>query len=260
MAKKRGRPRKSYAIPKRQGSATRHMSSLSTKALLNPRYGIIQTAVNAVPAAKRSNTTVFPMTMICRHKYAQTFVLNATATNTSTATFSLNSLNNPCFAVPTTGQTVSQHQPIGYDQMTALYNNYKVLKASVTARPVSLDARQAEGNSWITLQGHDNSSYSPLDITLIIERGLTSYKLLGPTDGGATLRKLKFEFDYRKMFPGRALDDGLTSTVGGNPTEQYFCSVAQCTVGNSIDPAAILMLVVIDYVVEWSSPIQIDRS
>lgn len=63
---------------------------------------------------------------ICKLKYAQSFPMTlAAGTNAANTQWSLNSINNP-FTPGGTGN----HQPYGHDQLSTLYNRYRVISTS----------------------------------------------------------------------------------------------------------------------------------
>lgn len=76
----------------------------------------------------------FPNTMFAQHRYSHSLLLNADNTTGRTGSdlaFRLNGMYDPYF--PTGG-----HQPMGFDQMIALYNVYTVYKVEVQVRVVEV--------------------------------------------------------------------------------------------------------------------------
>lgn len=87
----------------------------------------------------------FPNTMFAQHRYVEKLELyadNTTGRTGSDIPFRLNSLYDPYF--PAGG-----HQPLGFDQMAQMYNNYCVWKVEVQVRIV--DVSTSGGKTFLAI-------------------------------------------------------------------------------------------------------------
>lgn len=216
----------------------------------------------SVDISKRlGQNTFLPQSMITKTRYVRTFLLNPGINTASTATFRANELFAPEESVPNNG-TVSAHQPIGFDQMAQLYLNYKVLSSTITCKVLSENASATTSPMYMSIQKHENASYVPQDISIILERGLSKATPLGASDGSIASCVLTESYNLAKDQPGRRFDSGILGTRVSsiNAEDMYFFSIAACPSDGTTDPPIARCLVTIDYTVQWSSPIQIDRS
>jgi len=161
---------------------------------------------------------------------------------------------------PTVG--AGAHQPIGFDQMAALYLNYKVIGAKITVHATSENDTATTAPMYITLQKHENAAYSPSDAGVILERGLSQMKVLGTSSSRGYSVTLTDSYSLKRDQPDRIDTQGQLGTVSTSPDTEslYFFSVGACPSNNNNDPSIARILVIIDYIVEWSSPIQINQS
>ena len=169
-------------------------------------------------APLRLSVTAFPKTAVVKHKYCcrgelQCGVGGATQVKIIRA----NSLHDPEYS---SGAT--QHQPLLFDQMAALYDHYTVTNAYITCKVWS-DA-EAAGTAIdpvaIALQIKDIAT-APTSAFTVREQPNTSYStLIGPHN----IHRLKKGYNA-KSFHGKKVvgEPELSGTISTNPTEgAYF--------------------------------------
>lgn len=218
--------------------------------------------VYSVPRSIGTRATLLPQKMVAKSCYVRLFNLNPGINTVSSATFKCNDLTAPESSVPGASTGAGAHQPIGFDQMAQLYVNYKVLSAKITVQATAENATATTAPMYITLQKHENAAYSPNDVGLILERGLSQYKVLGLADSGASTVRLTDTYRLSREQPDRKDSQGVLGTSQASPESEalYYFSVAACPSDGSNDPSIARIMVRIDYTIEWSSPIQINQS
>ena len=194
----------------------------------------------------------FPNKIICRHRYCQTFTLDGGVGSASSFSLGLNNLYEPIAA---------GHQPMGFDQMSALYQKYKVLGAKVTATFANVSNTLDTGNQYVGLQIHENSSYTPSYISQIVERGRCAYKLLGLANGGHDTCTLTVNWSGKEWY-GKNNYSGqdVAGSVSSNPSESCYVAVFSAADYDGQNPGGCDVMVRIDYIVEWFGPIQMNQS
>lgn len=180
------------------------------------------------------------------HRYAQfTVSLNPGTGGTAAGyTFSANGMYDP--NISGTG-----HQPMGFDQMAALYDDYIVIHSQIRA----FFHNNSQTNGCVVgIVVSDESSVGG-DPETIVERGHTVYRAMGPSGGTQDVTELQAKVAPHKWFGiNNPMDYGnLYGTTSANPTDQvYFIIWAAPLAG--IDLAALDCTVVIDYVAIWTNP------
>lgn len=181
-------------------------------------------------------------------RYAQGNIsLDPIAISAATVVFSANGLFQPNI-------TTSDHQPLGFDQMMALYNNYTVLSATCRVHFASSDANYPV-MAGIRLS---NSSTALTDRARIIEQGDVSYTMLTPNNEKAYLKKY---VDIGK-WSGRkdvTSEDDYRGSSSANPSDQVYFHVFMAGAEDN-NPGVTKAFVVIDYKVMFHEPIDVASS
>lgn len=95
----------------------------------------------------------FPNTLFTQLRYSDNLLLNAdnlTGRTGSDISYRLNSLFDPYFAA-------GGHQPLGFDQLSAIYNNYTVYKVDVQVRVVQ-SSGSSGGKTFIAVNRRPSTS------------------------------------------------------------------------------------------------------
>lgn len=191
-----------------------------------------------------------PNRMIVKMRYSDQATLDANSISASTYTYTLNGLYDPDISG-------SGHQPMGFDQFSGLYQQYKVLGAKVTIEacgpPVTTLSEQ-----YIGIQFHENASYAPANIVQIIERGRERHAVLG---GQNNKTRLTMFWSAKKWY-GKINYSGFTTagTISANPTELAYVSAFVTRAENGENPDPMTYVITIDYIVEWFGPLQMSQS
>lgn len=155
----------------------------------------------------------FPNTIVTKLRYCTFKILSASSGVIANNRFSANGLYDP--DLETGG-----HQPMYYDQYTAIYDQYVVLgsKITVTYLPDSITR-----GAFVGIAGDDDTTTSGTLETLMEQNNAVSL-LLGTIHDGA--HTLSMTFEPNEMFGVDAKSDGASSTnVGGMPAEGWTYNV-----------------------------------
>lgn len=191
-----------------------------------------------------------PNRMLVKMRYCQQLYLDASSSSASTWTFALNGLFDP-------DVTATGHQPMGFDQFSALYQYYKVLGTRVRLEACGATITTTSEN-YVGIQFHENLSYVPSDIMQIVERGREVHRLLGNQTNQA---KLAMNWSAKKWY-GKKVYSGYDTagSIAANPSELAYCSVFVTRAENHENPDGLSLLLTFDYIVEWFGPLQMNQS
>lgn len=180
-----------------------------------------------------------PSRYITKHKYSDTFVLNAV--NNYQYLFNLNSLFDP-------NRTGIGHQPYGYDQLAGLYNRYRVIRTSYVISGIQADSPGT--NVRIGAQpANDIILYG--NLSAMCEAPRSKFIVQGAQ--GSPLKTLK-GFSHIPSLMGRTrpeymADDRYSAAVGSSPAEFAILNVMGATLGDA--GVTINAVITMEFTVEW---------
>jgi len=133
--------------------------------------------------------------------------------------------------------TGTGHQPMGFDQMIVMYEQYTVVSSKISVHFTNGSAANVYASCGIYLSP-DTTNVT--DRNELIENGLVTWEQLYPIGVYGSMKTLNLDCDVATYF-GRnrdkraLLDDvNLFGTVAANPTEQvYFAICSFDTAGNN---------------------------
>lgn len=139
------------------------------------------------------------------------------------------------------------HQPRGFDQMTSLYDHYRVLKSTITVWGCQ---RQATQPTMI--------SVAPTQSSTQVGPGLAEYPgaksmMLSEGGSGPSVRSLSSTVNIAKFDgdPGAKVDDNLAAAVGTNPVDEQFWQICAWNPSTGITVDARIVIIVDYYVQFW---------
>lgn len=147
--------------------------------------------------------------------YAETYNLNPGAGTAAVQVFAANGLFDPDI-------TGVGHQPAGFDQYMALYNNYVVTKAWIKACFFNRDSSASAICGITPLDAPGTST----DFRQYIEQGTSKWDTLTNAGFDHSHTVLTHEIDMRKMATQDIFnDDTFSGTSAGNPGNANFFHV-----------------------------------
>lgn len=178
----------------------------------------------------------FPMRLKARLKYSGTMVLNGSAGSCATWAFAANGLYDPDI-------TGSGHQPMYYDQLSAIYGRATVTGATIKITPIGTQLAP-EGTILGVFLDNDNATSSSL--TQNVERAGSKYMSVG--DWAVPNKALVFRYDAVK-FHGKAImgDNNLETYPGSNPSNVDYFKIFNGSPNPLVNPGDVSCLVEIWY-------------
>lgn len=175
------------------------------------------------------------------HRYTDRVVITANAGASTSYVYSCNGMYDPY----TSGTGV---QPYYFDQLSAIYRHYTVLKSKCTIRLVPISATSSP--ACFTLYLNDDSTVTYTNADRAAENPTAVYKIL-PIGGGGVETVLRKSWDAKEHFgPGVISDPNLQGTDSANPTEQQHYTFMT----NALDGTSSVVyhgIITIDYDAVW---------
>lgn len=183
----------------------------------NRRYYRKRTKKRKPPAASKvivRGPWIMPDTLFTKLPYTETFNLSAVSYNDSI--FRGNSIYDPYFSG-------AGHQPLAYDQLTALYNMYTVMgcKATLTVIPTSSGVSQSDVQMSILAS---NDSGGLISYDLVSETPYNKTKYVGnASTGPKTISSFYRTSKILGVSKRKIMDDDQFSAVyNTNPAHNYY--------------------------------------
>lgn len=179
-------------------------------------------------------------------RYADSIILNSAAGTVDKHIFSANGVYDPDI-------TGVGHQPMGFDELAARYQDYTVDSATITCRYTSASASTDVGASHVGIMLEDDTVTSTSYNTLVEQkRGVNG--LVNVMGTRSTV--LKKHFDLRKFFcdKNKTPNDKYSSSVVTMPAEQAFFILWQSGIDTVEDASGIYVDVMIEYNVKFTEP------
>lgn len=175
------------------------------------------------------------------HKYNEIVEISTTAGSIGNYQFSANGLYDSNYSS-------GGHQPLYYDQMSALYDHYTVIGSKITAR-VFQKAATNDGVT-VTLFLNDDTNIVPALVSTMKEQSRARWVQLAPADN--TTHSLSMKFSAKRIFGGNILSNpNLQGSLSANPTEGSFYTFCMQSTNGTTNESVVLD-VSIEYIVVWS--------
>lgn len=153
--------------------------------------------------------------------------------------FSCNGLYDP-------NVTGTGHQPMGFDQMAALYNHYTVVSSRFKLTPCMDNGTALVVCAWI-----DDDTTTSASITENAERPSAKLMYTNPSNGWATVPSLYLSWSAKEAFGSGTLSDpSMQGSSSANPTEQQYFTFTAFDPLSGTD-ATNFFMVELEYDVIW---------
>lgn len=175
---------------------------------------------NVVPRTLATVGLGLPKKMLISHKYINTSSLSIPAMTTALQTFQFT-----CNGMYDPNITGGGHQPLYYDQLSAIYNHYCVIGSYI-----KITFSTPQDDMFLALYIDDDTTINNTTIDSIGEQTQAIRTTMLSSAAKPTVLKMKWS--AKKFFGGSILaNDKLQGTVTSNPTEQsYYTICAQSKV------------------------------
>lgn len=164
--------------------------------------------------------------------------------------FSANGLYDP-------NVTGTGHQPLGFDQLMAMYNHYTVIASTITVMARNADSTYGQFLG-VRLAGAVAESTDPQQI---IENGRCTYRMLNQGGQSNDQATVSYGCNVSKFLgrPNILSEDDLRGTLTTNPAEEAYFKVFGFA-DQAVDGNQIIFAVQIDYVAIFTEPVLMTTS
>lgn len=184
----------------------------------------------------------FPKKVIMTHKYSDVITLTGTAGAIATRQFVCNGLYDPDY-------TGAGHQPMYFDQLSALYNHYTCIGSKITIKGLNIVGPSSSPAFWCTLAQNDDGTISYNALEVQNERNDGTCRVVSA--GGASSYRLTNKWSAKKTFGGSILgNDRLSGDIGANPSEITNWVIAVQAV-DKLSTVTVSFIVEIEYIAVW---------
>lgn len=163
----------------------------------------------------------FPEQNVTKLRYSDVITLTSAAQGIPKYVFRLNSCYDPDFS--STG-----HQPMFWDQLTAVYGRYVVLGAKIKATfsPIvnTTATTQPSGPMIIGIMA-DQDTTTPTVVSTLLESSRSKTTFLNNALGGNNVKTLTATYSPALSLGVDKEDQAVHAAVGSNPTLQYYAHV-----------------------------------
>ena len=201
-----------------------------------------------------SQVSPFPTGFITKLRYSETFELNPSATEAAVArVFRASDLYDPDF-------TGAGHQPLGFDNIMAIYDHFHVLGSRVRVTFSSATSSSTTGIAHVGVSLSDSQTPT-LTADTWREQPRTRYRVMPNVYAGSGAT-LTYNYSAKKFFNVKNVKDvdKLQGTASASPTENAFFYCLASSVGGAQDPNAINCVITIEYIAYFSEPKQLAQS
>lgn len=199
--------------------------------------------------------TGLPQKVMVKHRYVQSITFQSTAGSFNTFAWYANGMFSPAVGGPT---AAGAHQPMYFDQYSALYDHYCVIGAKVTFKVACLEANDNESAFRMCAFVDDNNTLTATNIDAVCEATTGRTMTLIPAD--STDQKVKtLKFSAKRTFGKSVLGNAsLSGTPLANPTElSYFILALQASPALSYSA---LITAEIEYIAIWTELKEVAQS
>jgi len=217
-------------VPKPGSKATKRAKTT----MLVPRFRALRNnQVSARPQSIRTQLTY--------HEFALS--INPAIGAAGVYVFAANGLYDPNI-------TGVGHQPLGFDQYMALYNEYLVIGSTI--KVTFNNSNNAVAFCGIFLEDFNGTSSN---MTTYVENGNGVYSVMDATATGGAVKTLTHLADIQK-FSAQKIDQGdvYVGTAAANPTDTHFYHVVIAPFDGATDLGSTLISVEIRYDVVFRDP------
>lgn len=185
----------------------------------------------------------FPNKLMFKHKYVKDQIISISAGSPTSKTFLCNGLFQP--------ETAAGHQPMYFDQLTALYDHYTVVGAVMKCTFSTITTGSGGSPPVIcAVNVNDDTTMTPTTMQNVLELTPSVGRVvLGAQNSQAVIVS---KWSAKGTFGGSILaNDNLQGTSAANPTEVSCWHVVCAVAGGGSDSLSISVLVEIEYIAVW---------
>lgn len=184
----------------------------------------------------------FPSMMKMTHRYVDQAAIVNTVGNTNYITYSCNGLWDPQVSI-------GGHQPLGFDNLTLLYNHYLCIGSRIKVTLAGLTTNANYVPIACCIQTHSSATPPYIDPILAAEQNHSKVKLMGPSDTGRLV--LSSRWSAKKVFgKGLLANDELKGNGTSNPVEQTYWTISTMPL-DRVSQTTTNVIIEIEYIAIW---------
>lgn len=191
-----------------------------------------------------------PIQRRAKLRYASSHQLTSTAGSMANHKFRANSIYDPDF-------TSTGHQPMGFDQWATLFNHYVVLGAKITCTFTNNSSATNPCVVGVYLSDDTVIPYSTTDGLIEAKKGQMKPFTADPSTSLSVVGK----YSAKKFFNLVDVKDNLSrigAPINNNPSDGTFWNVVMQA--RNAGTESINLQVLIEYIVEFSEPVDLTQS
>lgn len=182
--------------------------------------------------------------------YCDTYALDPGLSTAAVQVFTANGLYDPDI-------TGIGHQPAGYDQYMALYDEYLVTKSWIKVSFYNTDTT----NTQVVGLGFLDFATTSADFRKYVEQGNFKWASIDTSKSGQAFCTITHELDMRKCSTQDIFnEDNFTGKAGSNPSDTHYWHVVAAAGDLSTNSSPVRCIVEIQYEVYFRDPAFTDLS
>lgn len=187
----------------------------------------------------------FPARLRTKLRYTETISIASSVGSIGAYVFNANSVYDP-------NDSGTGHQPMYYDQYTAVYNHWKVLGAKIQVQVIQGTGTSVNGPCAVgVISNDDNSIAGVSQYSQLVEWGqINKYRIINGPYGLTGPVILTEKYSCKRVFKDKYNADSLIGGIATNPTELYTFIIWQQPLATS-DSQTNTYSVTIDYIVDF---------
>lgn len=205
------------------------------------------------PSYRRKRTNKFtslsapiPNSVIAKLRYVDQVQLDAGVSGIATHTFRANSIFDPDFSG--TG-----HACKFKDQYMGMFYNYTVLGSKITVQAAATS--DVLSRQVISINLSDASTVVGSTLDAVLESRNTVWKSIGTATGGHDMVTIRKNFSGKRFWANKnMMSDEFQGSSSTNPDEEAYYHITTSSFDPVADPAAVDLVVTIEYIVKFHGP------
>lgn len=195
-----------------------------------------------------SNKTPLPVHLFTKTRYSETITWDLSALALGTYTFRCNDLYDP-------NVSGAGHQPMGFDQLMALYTKFTVNASKITIK-FNSDDTAISTSYWFAVRKITTNT-TPTDFDEVVE---TDGAMFGGFNVGMGPLTLTNEYSLKGDNPtSKWSDNDMWGLSSSSPSNLHHFQIA-CQGAGTSNPGVVQMKVLIEYDVVYHDPVALIRS
>lgn len=202
-------------------------------------------SVRRLPMFTPKSHIPFGQSQKVKHRYLENYQLQTSVGAPAVYTFAVNSLYDPNY-------TGTGHQPMGFDQMAAIFQSYTVVGVNASIKVWNRDADEFIGFAIYF------SEFATISIGIqgLLEQGALKYHVLPPAGINPAVRTLKAGISVKKFFKvNNIMDDDLCrGTTTSSPSRLLYMHVIMWQPDGGSTSAGGSFYLTLDQLAIWHRP------